>query len=219
MRYGKSAEGCSQDGGRPDGGGPVDELPVGGGLRSDCGLDTRAYGFDYDADMIHGGWLTDYGSDGSSTSWGDGRWKSSDASVVLRSRCRRGGGAFVARCATRSIVGAAMNVMNPSAVKLAETMEVIIGGREVPWLTNNGTFRAFKEQEPLQAPESPRLVSVHEQNALRLMVDQDSFEKLSNAVVLSSNDELLVVPFACATGGVVGAGVVRGSGGTGSSGG
>lgn len=36
------------------------------------------------------------------------------------------------------------------------------------------------------------MVFVHEQNALRRMVEQDSFENLPNAVVIRSNNELVV---------------------------
>lgn len=60
---------------------------------------------------------------------------------------------------------------------------------------------------------------VHEQIALRRVVEQDSFENLPKAVVVPSNDELVFMPFACSTVGAGDAGGAGGAGGAGCSGG
>lgn len=76
-------------------------------------------------------------------------------------------------CVTWSMIGAAMNAMNAAVAELDEAMGTIVGGWEVPRLTNKAAFEAFEEQEQLQAPGSPRLILAHEQNDLRRMVDQE----------------------------------------------
>lgn len=122
---------------------------------------------------------------------------------------------FATCCAMRTMIGAEMNAMNLAALELDEAMGGIVGGLEVPELTNNAGFEAFEKQEPFLAPWSPHLIFAHKQNAPRRMVDQDTFKKLPNAGLVPSNDELGVVPFAGGTDGAGSAGILGGAGGSG----
>lgn len=80
----------------------------------------------------------------------------------------------------------------------------------------NGTL---EEQEPLQVAGSSRLIFAHEQNPLRRMVDQDSFETLPDVFVVPSHDAPVIVTFAGGMGYSGGAGSAGGVGSTGGAGG
>lgn len=115
------------------------------------------------------------------------------------------------------MIRAAIQPMNAAVAETNESMGEIVGGREVPGLTNNAALEWFEEQEPLQRSGSLCLTFAHEQNALRRILDQESFENLPNAVVIPSDEELVVVQFAGGTVGIGGAGGSGSSGGAGSS--
>lgn len=100
--------------------------------------------------------------------------------------------------------------INRAEVELYELVGAIDCGREVPSLKNNASFEAFKEQERLQEPGSPRVFFGHKQNILRWLVDQDSFEDLPNVIEVPNNEDLVVVSFA--RGEACGGGGSRGSG-------
>lgn len=125
------------------------------------------------------------------------------------------------------MIGAAMHAMNAAVAEFDESMGAIVCGREVPRLKNYAALEAleaFEEQEPFQAPGSSRLIFVHEQNALRRLVDQDPVEDLPNVVVVADKVELAAVPVAGGTAGAGGgadggAGGAAGSGDTGCPGG
>lgn len=111
--------------------------------------------------------------------------------------------------------------MNAAAVELDEAMGVNVRGREVIGLTNNAVFQTFEEPEPLQEPGSPPMFFTHEHSVVPLMVVQDQFENLPNAVFVPSNDNLVVLPLDGGTGGAGGSGSsggAVGSVGAGSSG-
>lgn len=90
---------------------------------------------------------------------------------------------FAARCATRAMIHAAFAAMNAAAAQLDESMGEIVGGQEVPGLTNNAAFEAYEEDVPLQAPRSPWEIFAHERNALRQIVVDDPFEDFPTVVL------------------------------------
>lgn len=95
---------------------------------------------------------------------------------------------FAARCVTRTMIGALMNATNAVVLELDEEMGAIVEGREVPGLKKNAAFEAFEEEGLLVRPGVPRVIFAHEQNSLRRMEDQDTFESLPNASVEPSNE-------------------------------
>lgn len=48
----------------------------------------------------------------------------------------------------------AFQAMNAVVVKLKESRGAIVGGFEVPGLTNNVSFTQFEAQKPFQVPDS-----------------------------------------------------------------
>lgn len=95
----------------------------------------------------------------------------------------------------RSMIEVAMQEMNVAVHELDESTVALVAGRVFPGLANNAAFEAFEEQEPFQMPDSPYLIFVHEQNAIRRLVCQDPFEYLLNAVVFTDNKESALVFF------------------------
>lgn len=143
-----------------------------------------------------------------------------DRRMKARGRDRgavEGWGRFATRCATR--IGTAFQAMNAAAAELDESMEVIFGGGEVQNMTHNAVFGRFEEQELLRALGSLGGIFEHEENNLRRLAHQDTFENLPTAFVVPYGEGLVVVPLTGGLGGSGGAGGLGGADGLGGAGG